>query len=485
MPKLPYGIALPYNEALSDFAPHADSLGSFFLDSSLIDKKCGRYSFWGTHPLNIFSTKDGFVTYNQHTKIGTPLTALKELYQKIINLPFDPYFPFGGGLVGFLGYEWGTALENIETAPETQDLHLPDSWFGIYDTIVGYDHLEKVCWVASLGLKENFECNEELAQERAENLATQMKSGRAVAQKGGVLSLRVAVGAPNKTPQPTLRATLPFCATEFRSSFEKANYIRAIEKIMDYLRAGDCYQVNLSQRFMAPAKLEPWQQYLLLREISPAPYTCFLQCGNFQILSSSPECFLQSKADGTLITKPIKGTRGRGSNPDEDQKLKEELLNSSKDQAELLMITDLERNDFGKVCEPGSVEVPELRTIETFAQVHHLLSTVKGKRREELNIIDCLAACMPGGSITGAPKIRAMEIIAELEPTRRGIYTGAIGWMGPTNTAHFNIAIRTMVLQEATAYFNAGGGIVIDSDPEKEFEETLTKAKGMMESLGL
>ena len=236
---------------------------------------------------------------------------------------------------------------------------------------------------------------------------------------------------------------------------------------------------------MAPAPLSPWEQYLQLRQASPAPYSCFLNGGSFQILSSSPECFLIAKENGTLITRPIKGTRKRGATPEEDDELRSELVASSKDQAELLMITDLERNDFGKICVPGSVAVPELRVVESFAQVHHLLSTVRGMRRPELDITDCLAAMMPGGSITGAPKIRAMEIIRELESVNRGIYTGIIGYLGPQNTSQFNIAIRTMILKDATAYFHSGGGIVIESDPQAEYDEILAKAKGMMASLGL
>ncbi|MDP2600088.1 MAG: aminodeoxychorismate synthase component I [Deltaproteobacteria bacterium] len=458
MAGLPWIVPLPYFDPLEDFAPYAPLQGSFFLDSSLVHPKYARFSFWGYNPKLIFESKDGFVKVEGHTTITSPFSALKEFYrEKILNLPFDPYHPFCGGLVGFLSYEWGAALENIAPVADAHDLDLPDGLFGLYDIVVGYDHIEKTAWVASI---------DEGSIEQAEKLAAHLEANRKIPV---FLAQHAARGAQH----------------EMRSSSDKPEYLNSIGKILDYLRAGDCYQVNLAQRFMAPASLSPWGQYLQLRQASPAPYSCFLNEGSFQILSSSPECFLISKEDGALITRPIKGTRKRGETPEEDEKLRAELTASSKDQAELLMITDLERNDFGKICVPGSVVVPELRVMESFAQVHHLLSTVRGMRRPEFDIIDCLAAMMPGGSITGAPKIRAMEIIRELESVNRGIYTGIIGYIGPQNTSQFNIAIRTMIVKDATAYFHSGSGIVIDSDPQTEYEETLAKAKGMMASLGL
>ncbi|MDO8527908.1 MAG: aminodeoxychorismate synthase component I [Deltaproteobacteria bacterium] len=465
MGRLPFIVTLRYDNPTDDFAPYAPLHDSFFLDSSMSTPGQGRFSFWGYNPKIKFSSRGGFVTLQGHTTIGSPYLALKDLYQKIVNLPMDPYLPFSGGLVGFLGYEWGAALENIPAVTNGDSISTPDCRFGLYDTIVSYDYLEGTCWVSSWGLDENLECDEDLAKERAEKLAEHLEAMRRIKSYSSDIGHRT-----SNNP-------------EFRSSFNKESYIRAVGRVMDYLRAGDCYQVNLSQRFMAAAPFSPWEQYLRLRKNSPAPYSSFLQCESFQILSTSPECFLHAKADGEMVTRPIKGTRKRGENPIEDLKLRNELLNSPKDNAELLMITDLERNDFGKICVPGSVEVPQLQGIETFAQVHHLLSTVKGKRRSDLDVIDCLAALSPGGSITGAPKIRSMQIIQELETCPRGVYTGAIGWIGPNNTAHFNIAIRTMILQDATAFFHAGGGIVIDSDPEAEYEETLTKAKGMFEAL--
>ena len=473
MPCLPFITPLPYTDPIEDFAPYAPLQGSFFLDSSLVHPKYARFSFWGYNPKFLFESKDGFVKMGGHTTITSPFEALKEFYrEKIAHLPYDPYHPFCGGLVGFLSYEWGAALENIAPVADAHDLDLPDGMFGLYDTVVGYDHIEKTAWVASI--------DEEEGKEKAEKLAAHIEYNRKIPLPQAPERPRV-----RESESPSVRESSQKYSENIRHASEKPGYLQSIQRILDYLRAGDCYQVNLAERFMAPAPLSPWEQYLKLRHVSPAPYSSFLNGGPFQILSSSPECFLISKEDGALITRPIKGTRKRGETPEEDEKLRKELTASAKDQAELLMITDLERNDFGKICIPGSVEVPELRVIESFAQVHHLLSTIRGKRRPELDIIDCLAALMPGGSITGAPKIRAMQIIQELEKVNRGIYTGAIGYIGPQNTSQFNIAIRTMILKDATAYFHSGSGIVIDSDPQSEYEEIHTKAKGMMESLGL
>lgn len=465
---LPYITALPYHDAAVDFAPWAFEPHSFFLDSSLYigeSEGCGtapgglaaggRYSFWGASPSSTWESREGFITVDDHIQIDSPAKSLKKFYNRTCRAAHDPYLPFSGGLVGFLSYEWGAALENVEAPPHKQDLFMPDGWFGFYETVVIYDHLEKTCRVVS----------------------PSVEAADAFAQK--IFSLRKkGVGPLAGTPRASVGHFL-----ELRHSLDKNSYLAAVRRILAYLKAGDCYQVNLTQRFMAPLSISAWELYAKLRAVSPAPYAAYINGGTFQILSASPELFLEAKADGTLTTKPIKGTRARGQTEAEDQRLKVELEQSQKDNAELLMITDLERNDLGRVCEPGSVKVPELKKLESFPQVHHLHSTVTGKRRKEFNIIDCLAATLPGGSITGAPKIRAMEIIRELEPVPRGIYTGVLGWLGPANTCHFNIAIRTMIVQDATCFFHAGGGIVIDSDPEAEHEEILTKAKGMLQAL--
>ena len=276
------------------------------------------------------------------------------------------------------------------------------------------------------------------------------------------------------TPAPTAQSAGR--AGDFTASFTRDSYRRAVRRAKEYIAAGDIYQVNLSQRFQTTVATSASAVYRALRAANPAPYCAYLDIGDAQILSSSPECFLQL-ADRQVVTRPIKGTRPRAVDP-------AELLASPKDNAELLMITDLERNDLGRVCEFGTVRVPELVRVESFATVHHLVATVAGSLRRDVSHGDCVRACFPGGSITGAPKIRAMEIIDELEPHARGIYTGAIGYFDPAGQSHFNIAIRTVVYQPGGRLtFQVGGGIVADSDPDAEYDETLAKAQGIFNAL--
>jgi para-aminobenzoate synthetase component I len=328
-------------------------------------------------------------------------------------------------LAGWHGYAIGYFaydLKNeIERLPAraVDDLGLPDCWFGFYDE------------VAVVG---------------------------ADADRRAIRS------------SPT-RPTVASCQT----NFTRESYRAAILRAKDYIAAGDIYQVNLSQRFQCDVDAPAADVYLALRETNPAPYCAYLDIGAAQILSSSPECFLHIN-DRHAVTRPIKGTSPRDADPDE-------LLRSPKDSAELLMITDLERNDLGRVCQFGSVRVRELKLVETFATVHHLVATVEGLLRRDVSHVDCVRACFPGGSITGAPKIRAMQIIDELEPQARGVYCGAIGYFGPNGMSHFNVAIRTVVQQGQHLTFHAGGGIVADSDPDAEYDETLAKAQGIFNAI--
>jgi len=323
------------------------------------------------------------------------------------------------------GYWSYDARYHVERLPRRtlDDLRLPDCWLGYYADTFRYDRTE----------------------------------------------------CPAKPP----RRALPVSTPEPRDTMPRAAYEGAAQRVLEYIAAGDCYQVNLSHRLTVPLTGEPWGLYERLRGISPAPYAAYLDCGDHQVLSASPELFLRIR-DGQVETRPIKGTRPRGRTPEEDAALAAELLSSAKDRAELLMIVDLERNDLGRVCEYGSVHVPDLFRLESYSNVHHLVATVRGTVRPELGPLDCLRAAFPGGSITGAPKIRAMEIIEELEPVRRGVYTGAIGWMDGRGNAEWNIAIRTMVAQAGQVHLYAGGGIVADSDPAAEFDETMVKAEAML-----
>ncbi len=268
------------------------------------------------------------------------------------------------------------------------------------------------------------------------------------------------------------------------SNFTHEGYLRAVERTWEYICAGDIFQANISQRFQVDLALSPYELYRRLREVNPAPFAAYLSYPELTVVSASPERFLKVVGD-RVETRPIKGTRPRGATPAQDSALAQELLGSVKDRAENVMIVDLERNDIGRACRYGSVEVEELAILESYPTVFHLTSTVAGRLAPGKNRIDLLKATFPGGSITGAPKVRAMEIIDELEPTRRSVYTGAIGYLGFDGGMDLNIVIRTFLVKDRKAYFQVGGGIVYDSEPEAEYQETLHKAKGLMQALNL
>ena len=350
------------------------------------------------------------------------------------------------------------------------DIGLPDCWFGFYDNLLVFDH-----------------------------------SAHQVFEVG-----RAGPARPAVDRQPDIQRRSPDRAERdvvLRSNFTRDSYAATVLRAKQYIAAGDVYQVNLSQRFQCEVDASATELYRALRESNPAPYCAYLDIGEAQILSSSPECFLKIR-DRHVVTRPIKGTRPRGTTSEEDARIAAELLAAPKDNAELVMITDLERNDLGRVCEFGSVHVSELVRVETYATVHHLVSTVEGRLRSDVSPVDCVRACFPGGSITGAPKIRAMEIIDELEPHARGVYTGAIGFLGYNGLTHLNVAIRTVVYQSGQSgagvspanssttggrdarptnrgrlTFHAGGGIVADSEPDAEYDETLVKAQGILNAI--
>jgi para-aminobenzoate synthetase component 1 len=344
-------------------------------------------------------------------------------------------FPLGAA-IGYFGYDLKNFVEKLP-AKAIDDIGLPDCWFGFYGSLLVFDHAKQEVWEIDGG------------------------SG----------------SCPSENHPPVSSSS-----HGLRSNFTRDTYRTVILRAKQYVATGDIYQVNLSQRFQCEVEVSPTGLYRALRESNPAPYCAYLDIGEAQILSSSPECFLNIH-DRRVVTRPIKGTRPRGTTAAEDARIAAELLASSKDNAELVMITDLERNDLGRVCEFGSVHVSELVRVETYATVHHLVSTVEGRLRSDVSPVDCVRACFPGGSITGAPKIRAMEIIDELEPHARGVYTGAIGFLGYNGLTHLNIAIRTVVQQGRELTFHAGGGIVADSEPDAEYDETLVKAQGILNAI--
>jgi para-aminobenzoate synthetase component I len=361
--------------------------------------------------------------------------------------------PFQGGMIGFFGYDLAQKLERLPRRLP-RDSRLPDIRMALYDTAVLVDSRTGSCELWSWDLTgEGRLAALERGQSWRRSIERSLDSPRAVRIR---------------------RSTFD----DLTASLDRKSYLEKAVRVLDFIAAGDVFQVNLSQRFVAAGRPEPLDVYLRLKARSPAPYAAFLRFGDLAVASASPELFYQTHGR-TIVTRPIKGTRPRGGTPEEDERLAQELRRSPKDRAELTMIVDLERNDLGRVCQYGSVAVVEAMKLESFAQVHHLVATVEGSIRTGAGPIDVVRAVFPGGSITGAPKIRAMEIIDELEVNQRGIYTGAIGYFSRGGTSAFNIVIRTILIEGNRASFQVGGGIVADSDPEAEYEETLVKGRGM------
>ena len=435
---------------------------SFLLNTGMQVKGLGHYSFAGALPFMIIEYKDGRLKVNgegeEREYNAQPLEELRRFMKEYSVTPFNSKFPFNGGAVGFFSYDLGRYLERIPSS-SVDDLQTPDYCLALYDVIAAFDHRENTTYIISNGLPAKGEKAIARARARMDELETMLRAPKS----------RAAVTPANGTPE---------------GHFTREEYMDAVQKVVDYIYAGDIFQANLSQRFSLAYQGDPWALFCRLHDINPAPFAAYLNFGDFKVISASPERFL--KVDGPVVeTRPIKGTRPRGETPSQDEHFRDELWNSEKDRAELMMIVDLERNDLGRVCKVGSVRVPELLRLEEYATVFHLVSTVMGELPGEKDCIDLLAATFPGGSITGAPKIRAMEIIEELEPVRRGIYTGSIGYLGFDGCADLNIVIRTIICKGGRLYFQVGGGITADSDPAAEYEETLHKARALLSALGL
>jgi para-aminobenzoate synthetase component 1 len=341
-------------------------------------------------------------------------------------------------------------------------------------------------WIVSTGLAADGSRTECRVHQRAEWWKGQLRD--AVAQQEEVGTRETRKQPPSLLGERAGLSRQSPAEAEVRegvtSNLNRSDFIAAVERAQKYIRAGDIYQVNLSQRLTAASGFTGWELFEKLTSVSPAPFAAYFDCGDFQLASSSPEQFLRLSG-AQIVTRPIKGTRPRSADSTRDAQLAYELQTSSKELAELVMITDLLRNDLGRVCEYGSVHVPELARLERFAQVQHLVSTVEGRLRPEVTHFAALASCFPGGSITGAPKIRAMEIIDELEPLARGPYCGCHGYLGFNRESQLSITIRTIVCQEGSAHFNVGAGIVADSNPAAEYDETLAKAAGFLAALDL
>ena len=410
-----------------------------FLDSSARGTLGGgRYSFLTADPVSRASPPRG----------ADPIAAARTLLAPHYCPPVPRLPPFQGGIAGFLAYDWGTEQERVRRPAGGREL--PDAVLGLYDWVIAWDHLDGRAWIVAW-------------------------------EKERLAWARERLNQPPRTRSTVLRRPPP---SSVESNFTRREFEAAVARIRDYIAAGDVYQVNVAQRFRTSFTGPPLELYRRLRARSPAPFGAYLALRDLTIASISPERFVRlDAATREAQARPIKGTRPRGATPAQDAALAAALTASEKDRAENVMIVDLLRNDLGKVCRPGSVHVPELYALESHPTVHHLVSTVTGVLADGADAFDLLRAAFPGGSVTGAPKIRAMEIIAELERAPRGVYCGAIGYVSVTGAMDLNIPIRTVVLQDGVASFHAGAGIVWDSDPAAEYEETLAKARALIDAL--
>lgn len=424
-----------------------DELNSVFLDSSKEDKNLSKFSFIGINPFCNFTYKNGKGYINgEEIQEKDPFIALEKLVNKY-KINYDSSIPFIAGAIGYFSYDIGRTIEVLPSIAK-KELEIPDAIFNFYNNLIIFDLQNKKTFISSLGMGEEIEDIEEKLKDYKE------------------ISEPKVLESNNK----------------FISNFEKEDYEKEILKLREYIRSGDVYIANMTRQVWCYNKENSFSIYEKLRSINKAPFSVYMNFKDFQVISSSPERFLYVK-DGIVHTRPIKGTRPRGKNPLEDMKNRKALENSEKDKAELLMIVDLERNDLSKVCKPNSVKVTELFKIEEYATVFHLVSTIEGELEDGVSAVKCIRECFPGGSITGAPKIRAMEIIEELEGLRRNLYTGSIGYFDLRGNCDFNIVIRTIIKKDDKAYFGVGGGITWDSKEEDEWFETIDKGKALMKVL--
>ncbi len=449
--------------------------GVMLLRSSNFDSPHARYSFVVARPLLRFTSSGSRCEITSrdgtHEQFGNPwrvLDALMSRYELLdeVDLPFPL-----GGCFGYWSYDLKNFVEPKLTRNAVNDLELPDCCVGFYGSLVVFDHRLGKTWIVSTGLDADGSRDEKRARRDADFWRSRLEG------KAGSLhaSQRSEGAALSREGDGEASVT---------SNLTRDGFIAQVGRAQDYIRRGHIYQANLSQRLSTACDLSGWDLFERLSEISPAPFSAYLDCGEFQLASSSPELFLRLSGRH-IITRPIKGTRPRSADPTRDAQLTYELQTSAKEMAELVMITDLLRNDLGRVCEYGSVQVPELVRLERFAHVQHLVSTVEGRLRNGLTHFAAFASCFPGGSVTGAPKIRAMEIIDELEPITRGPYTGALGYLGFNRESQLSIIIRTAIVKGGRAHFHVGAGIVADSQADAEYDETIAKARGFLTALRL
>jgi|DewCreStandDraft_2_1066082.scaffolds.fasta_scaffold00026_28 anthranilate synthase component 1 len=445
---------------------------SFLLESVEGGERLGRYSFIGTEPYLVLRLNAGQAEAFEpatgrveHFTFDDPLHAVMRYLEPLRVVPLPDLPRFHGGAVGYLAYECVRYFERIPAAP-LDDLQVPEAVLMYCDTLVVFDHVRHTMLVLTHArLDGDLDQAYEAAVERIERVVQRLReplppNGRYGGQPS-VVAPRPATLSANQTPE---------------------QFMAAVRKIKEYIAAGDCIQVVPSQRLARPVRAHPFTVYRALRTINPSPYMFYLDLGGFQLVGASPELLVQVE-NRIVRTRPLAGTRRRGRTEEEDAALRAELLADEKERAEHIMLVDLGRNDLGRVCKPGTVKVTRLMDVEKYSHVMHIVSEVEGVLRDELTAADALRATFPAGTLSGAPKIRAMEIIAEVEPTRRGPYGGAVGYFSYSGNLDTAITIRTMLVKDGIAYVQAGAGIVADSEPEREHQECLNKAAALLRAL--
>lgn len=454
-------ISLSVEDLLQALLNLSPSRHVAILDSCGLRPPDARYLIAGFDPFEIVEAQAQEVritrppTGAEKIESGDVLSILDERLERY-SVPTAPDVPVAGACIASLSYDLARSFERLRSFPPAPSISEPYAVLAFYDTLVVYDYLLKTTKIVSCG-----------APERAAQFEEALRPASKAEEDSGCASA------------PTQKAT---------SNFTRAQYLSAVRRIKEHIAAGDIYQANLTQQFSVPLKdaLSPARIYLRLRRAHPASFAAFIRRREDVVISASPERFLRVESEGTkrrVEAWPIKGTRPRGQTPEEDARLRAELISSEKDRAENIMIVDLLRNDLGRVCRYGTISVPELFTIQEHPTLFHLVSKVRGTLREEASAGELLRASFPCGSITGAPKLRAMEILDEIEPVRRGLSMGAIGYFSFDGTLDLGVAIRTMTVRDGAARFNVGGGIVADSQPEDEFEESLAKARALLSAL--
>jgi anthranilate synthase component 1 len=458
---------------LSAFRKIDDGKSSFLLESVEGGEKWGRYSFLGSGSSHLFRSKgEDFEILKkgevlQRGKVKDPLRAIEDFMGTYRPVLHDDLPRFSGGAVGYLSYD---VVRSFERIPEQlkQDIDLYDCSFMITDTLLVFDNLKKKIKIVINVFLDNRQFPPQLIEEAYQVAKEKIRSIIARLQRQGPLS-------PGRKP---------FTPAPLRSNFSKQDYMNVVERAKEYIRAGDIIQVVPSQRFSTEIHGEPFDVYRALRSINPSPYLFYLKMNGMILMGSSPEVMV--RLEGKQIElRPIAGTRPRGGTPEEDRKMEKDLLADEKEKAEHIMLVDLGRNDVGRVSEIGSVKVTELMTVERYSHVMHIVSNVQGTLAPGKNAFDVFRATFPAGTVSGAPKIRAMEIIEELEPSRRGFYAGAVGYFSFLGNMDTCITIRSILVKDGKAYVQAGGGVVADSDPEKEYEETLHKAQAIFKAIQL